>query len=235
MERFNKITSLILVLVCIGALLFGLVFYVVKVGNKEPKIERVIVYTSAVPDSTLAYNYLSKEDADKLIEAVRQYDTQLSEKYQYLIEQKEQDSQLFYWGSLIVGIVVSVVGWFGYQSFSSVEDKAVKAAKDSSEEYLKKNLTTEVANQSKTYFESAASNTLKEKIKNELDGVIQTKVDNLNLAEEVNNLRNEFSKMESNLSKKVEVAVQNQFDTMLENMKSKARSEKKGKSNEGEA
>ena len=235
MERFNKITSLILVLVCIGALLFGLVFYVVKVGIKEPKIERVIVYTSAVPDSTLAYNYLSKEDADKLIEDVRQYDTQLSEKYQYLIEQKEQDSQLFYWGSLIVGIVVSVVGWFGYQSFSSVEDKAVKAAKDSSEEYLKKNLTTEVANQSKTYFESAASNTLKEQIKIDLEGVIQTKINNLSLAEEVSTLRDEFSKMEAKLSKKVEIAVQNQFDTMLENMKSKARSEKKGKSNEGEA
>ena len=58
---------------------------------------------------------------------------------------------------------------------------------------------------------------------------------NGNMYSSDNLYENEFSKMESNLSKKVEVAVQNQFDTMLENMKSKARSEKKGKSNEGEA
>ncbi len=235
MERFNKITSFVLILVCIGTLLFGLVFYVVKVGYKESKIERVIVYTSAIPDSTLAYNYLSKEDVDKLIEDVRKYDAQLSEKYQYLIEQKEKDSKLFYWGSLIVGIVVSVVGWFGYQSFSSVEDEAIKKAKESTEDYLRNNLATEVTNQSKTYFESAASNTLKEQIKNDLEGVIQTKINNLSLTEDVSNLRDDFSKMEAKLSKKVEIAVQNQFDTMLENMKSKARSEKKGQNNEGEA
>ena len=235
MERFNKITSFVLVLVCIGALLFGLVFYVVKVGCKEQKVERILVYTSAVPDSTMAINYISKEQIDSLIKEVRQYDAQLSEKYQYLIEQKEQDSQLFYWGSLIVGIVVSVVGWFGYQSFSSVEEKAIKAAKESSGDYLAKNLTTEVANQSKTYFESTASNTLKDQIKNDLDAVIQTKVDNLNLVDEVNNLKTELSNTKVGINQTVDAAVQAAIEAMLENYRNIARSEKKGKSNEGEA
>lgn len=235
MERFNKITSLVLVLACIGALLFGLVFYVVKVGNNEPKVERVLVYTSAVLDSTLAINYISKEQADMLINDVKQYDAQLSEKYQYLIEQKEQDSQLFYWGSLIVGIVVSVVGWFGYQSFNSVEDKAMKVAKDSSEEYLRKNLTTEVANQSKIYFESVAPQTLKEQIKNDLDAVIQAKVDNLNLTDELNNLKTDLSNTKVGISKKVDEAVQNAIEVMLENYRNIARSEKKSKQNEAEA
>lgn len=123
-----RILSFSIIVACIALLLALLCVMVWRASNNNPDVYRVIVTTDVLPDSLKAYNYMSREQADSLIEVVRSYDEQLTQKYQYLVEQKEQDSQVFYWGSLIVGIVIAVFGWFGFQSFTTIEDKAKSKA-----------------------------------------------------------------------------------------------------------
>lgn len=123
-----KTLSLGIIAVCVIMLLVLVGSMAWKATRNNPVVYRVIVTTDKMPDSLKAYNFIDYTQADSLISAVRVYDEQLTQKYQYLVEQKEQDSQVFYWGSLIVGIVIALFGWFGFQSFTTIEDKAKKKA-----------------------------------------------------------------------------------------------------------
>lgn len=125
-----RILSYGMIVLCFLALLGLLGVMVWRVTNDQPEVYRVVVATDGAPDSLKAYNYLDAEQADSLIGAVKRYDDRLTQKYQCLVEQKEQDSQVFYWGSLIVGVVITVFGWFGFQSFTTIEDKAKRKAKN---------------------------------------------------------------------------------------------------------
>lgn len=177
-KDYVRILSFGIIVTCIALLLALLCVMVWRASNNNPDVYRVIVTTDVLPDSLKAYNYMCREQADSLIEVVRSYDEQLTQKYQYLVEQKEQDSQVFYWGSLIVGVVIAVFGWFGFQSFTTIEDKAKSKADE-----VAKNVARRTAwNETKAFLKDQGMNQIKAAAKDNLqkDAVEKTKMQVVN-------------------------------------------------------
>ena len=183
-----RILSFSIIAVCIVLLLGLLGIMVWRATNNNPDVYRVIVTTDIYPDSLRAYNYIDYDQADSLIKVVKAYDEQLTQKYQYLVEQKEQDSQVFYWGSLIVGIVIAVFGWFVFQSFTTIEDKAKKKAEHvatnvakrtawkETKSFLNDEGKKEISKAAKENLQEDAVNKVKEQVKDELNTIIENRL-----------------------------------------------------------
>lgn len=207
--------SFIIIAVCIGLLLFLLSLMVWRSTNNNPVVYRVIVTTDTSLDSLKTCNYINNEQADSLIIALRAYDEQLTQKYQYLIEQKEKDSQVFYWGSLIVGVVIAVFGWFGFQSFTTIEDKAKmkavsvanRTAWNATKEYLDEEGKNQINEAIKTNLSDDAIKKVKEQVINELNTTIENRLNQHIPSNRVNDLEIRIDEMEKTIVPKIDKAV----------------------------
>lgn len=215
-KDYVRILSFGIIVTCIALLLALLCVMAWRASNNNPDVYRVIITTDVLPDSLKAYNYMSGEQADSLIKIVRNYDEQLTQKYQYLVEQKEQDSQVFYWGSLIVGIVIAVFGWFGFQSFTTIEDKAKSKADE-----VAKNVARRTAwNKTKAFLKDQGKNQIKAAAKENLqkDAVEKTKMQVVNeLNSIIDNRLKQFqsSKKVDELEKRLET-LENSYKPEIE-------------------
>ena len=176
--------SFVIIAICIAMLLGLLLMMAYRATHNNPEVYRVIVSTDMLPDSLKAYNYMDSEQAKSLINAVIAYDEQLSQKYQYLIEQKEQDNQFFHWGSLIVGIVIAVFGWFGFQSFTTIEDKAKKKASSvaqrvawtETKKFLNDEGKKEIDKVAQSNLQEETVNKVKDQVISELNSIIENRI-----------------------------------------------------------
>lgn len=234
-KDYVRILSFGIIVTCIALLLALLCVMVWRASNNNPDVYRVIMTTDVLPDSLKAYNYMSREQADSLIEVVRSYDEQLTQKYQYLVEQKEQDSQVFYWGSLIVGIVIAVLGWFGFQSFTTIEDKAKsmaakvadKVARRIAWKETKRFLEGEGKNQIKTAAKDNLQKDAVEKTKmqvvNELNSIIDNRLKQFQSSKIVNELEKRLETLENSykpeIEKTADAAVKKAFEKYRKPMK----------------
>lgn len=137
----------------------------------KPEVQpiRIEITTS---DSLKMANYLSKEQADSLITIVKRHERELAERYQYALEQKMDQDQYLSFGTFLVGVVLSIFGFFGYKSIKSIEEKANKdaerAAKQTSEDvtksYLDEKLDGKVSIAAEKIFNSVGADTMKAKV-----------------------------------------------------------------------
>lgn len=166
-------TTDIILVACVIAILFVTAFWTCKMCCK-PDVQpvRIEVVTS---DSLSQKNYLSKEQADSLIEVVKHHEQELAERYQYALEQKINQDQYYSLGTFVVGVILSLFGFFGYKSMKSIEEKANKdaerAAKQTSEDvtkdYLTERLQGLVAIAAENIFKSVGAETMKAKVQEE--------------------------------------------------------------------
>ena len=134
----------------------------------KPEVQPIRIEITA-SDSLKKANYLSKEQADSLITIVRRHERELAERYQYALEQKMDQDQYFSFGTFLVGVVLSIFGFFGYKSIKSIEEKANKdaerAAKQTSEDvtksYLDEKLDGKVSIAAEKIFNSIGAETMK--------------------------------------------------------------------------
>lgn len=137
----------------------------------KPEVQPIRIEITA-SDSLKMANYLSKEQADSLISIVRRHERELAERYQYALEQKMNQDQYFSFGTFLVGVILSIFGFFGYKSIKSIEEKANKdaecAAKLTSEEvtksYLDEKLGGKVSIAAEKIFNSIGAETMKAKV-----------------------------------------------------------------------
>lgn len=166
-------TTDIILVACVIAILFVSAFWTCKMCCK-PDVQpvRIEVVTS---DSLCQKNYLSKEQADSLITVVKRHEQELAERYQYALEQKMSQDQYYSLGTFVVGVILSLFGFFGYKSIKSIEEKANKdadrAAKQTSEDvtkgYLNEKLQGMVAIAAEEIFKSHGAETMKAKVQEE--------------------------------------------------------------------
>lgn len=162
-------TDMVLV-ACVIAILFVTAFWVCKMCCK-PDVQPIRIEVVA-SDSLNQKNYLSKEQADSLIAIVKHQEQELAERYQYALEQKMNQDQYYSLGTFVVGVILSLFGFFGYKSIKSIEEKANKdaerAAKQTSEdvtkEYLNEKLQGMVAIAAENIFNSVGAETMKAKV-----------------------------------------------------------------------
>lgn len=214
-----RMLSLGIIALCVIILLALLGTMAWKASIDNPKVFRVVVTTDKLPDSLKACNYIDYAQTDSLISAVRRYDEQLTQKYQYLVEQKEQDSQMFYWGSLIVGIVIAVFGWFGFQSFTTIEDKAKNKASSVAANVAKRtawNETNDFLNQEgKKQINEAAKENLqadvvikvKEQVMDELNTIIENRLDQYLASSKIDDLAQRIESLEKSVIPEIDKAV----------------------------
>ena len=134
----------------------------------KPEIQPIRIEITA-SDSLRMANYLSKEQADSLITIVKRHERELAERYQYALEQKMDQDQYLSVGTFLVGVVLSIFGFFGYKSIKSIEEKANKdaerAAKQTSEDvtksYLDEKLDGKVSIAAEKIFNSIGAETMK--------------------------------------------------------------------------
>lgn len=234
-KDYVRILSFGIIVACIALLLALLCVMAWRASNNNPDVHRVIITTDVLPDSLKAYNYMSREQADSLIEVVRNYDEQLTQKYQYLVEQKEQDSQVFYWGSLIVGIVIAVFGWFGFQSFTTIEDKAKSKADEVAKNVARRTAWNEtkafLKDQGKNQIKAAAKDNLqkdavektKMQVVNELNSIIDNRLKQFQSSKKVDELEKRLETLEKSykpeIEKTADAAVKKAFEKYRKPMK----------------
>ena len=210
-----RVLSFVIIAICIVLLLALLCIMVYRTMRLNPEVHRVIVTTDSLPDSLRAHNSLDYEQADSLIRAIRSYDEQLNQKYQYLIEQKEQNNQIFSWGSLIVGIVVAVFGWFGFQSFSTIEDKAQRKAQSvanrtawkATNQYLKDKAPDQIEDVAKQSLQKKTVEKVKGMVLNELNTIIENRLKLYSPSDRIDAIENRIGTLENSLGARIDDAV----------------------------
>lgn len=163
-------TADIIMVSCVVAILIVSAFWCCRTCIK-PEIQPIRIEITA-SDSLKRANYLSKEQADSLITIVKRHERELVERYQYALEQKMDQDQYLSFGTFLVGVVLSIFGFFGYKSIKSIEEKANKdaerAAKQTSEDvtksYLDEKLDGKVSIAAEKIFNSVGADTMKAKV-----------------------------------------------------------------------
>lgn len=161
-----------------------------------PSVRKVVVETAQV-DSIGAETAYSREQVDSIIKVVRDYDLKLDEKYQYLLEKREDDDRFKTWGALLIGLFVSVLGFFGYKSFKDIKNHSEEIAKAEAHsiagsvairqaeatatlktnEYLEQHLDAKINEAMTAHYNGEATNVLKQRILDELRPVIENLIE----------------------------------------------------------
>ena len=170
-EPSDSTTAEFILISCVLAILFCVCCWVYGAFVKVPSFQpiRIEVVES---DKMLGSNYISKEEADSLISVMKRQERMLEDKYQYALDQKMNEDRYFSIGTFVVGVVISVFGFFGFKSLKSIEEKAkedsqrlaTKISEDVTKEYLKQRLQGLVTIESEKILKSSAAESLKKEI-----------------------------------------------------------------------
>lgn len=134
-------------ILAICALVLIVTLAVVAIVSSCKHVEPQRVELTLVPaDSVSGASQFSKHDdmvmisrckLDSIVARFDAHEAQLAQKYQYVIEKREEEDNYRNIFMLIFGIAVSTVGFFGYRSFADIEKRAMKVAEEKAEEVAK--------------------------------------------------------------------------------------------------
>lgn len=164
--------------------------------TKMPSVRKVIVETAPVDSLGIGAAY-SREQLDSIIDVVKDYELKLDEKYQYLLEKREEDDRFKTWGALLIGLFVSVLGFFGYKSFKDIKNHSEEIAKTEASniagsiatsqaeatatlktnEYLEQHLDAKITEAMTAHYNDEATNVLKRRILDELRPLIDEMIE----------------------------------------------------------
>ena len=77
----------------------------------------------------------------------------LEDKYQYFIEQQSNTQDILTIGGVLLSIIVSLVGFFGYKTMHSIEDKAKKIGEDAAQKSFQNELSSLQNSQNRKFLE----------------------------------------------------------------------------------
>ena len=163
----NIIASIILGLSAI-ILISLLWIWVIKV----PKTDRIPgkITIELHSDSTLV---MSAEDRTVIIDSLntimQRREQLLANKYQYVIEKRAIEDSLFSIGSILVGIIIAILGFFGFKSFQTIEEKAHQIAKETAKTTAKETAKSTAEDVAKI----EAQNYLNKNIRSNVNSAIQ--------------------------------------------------------------
>lgn len=134
-------------ILAICALVLIVTLAVVAIVSSCKHVEPQRVELTLVPaDSVSGASQFSKRDdmvmisrckLDSIVARFDAHEAQLAQKYQYIIEKRDEEDNYRNIFMLIFGIAVSTVGFFGYRSFADIEKRAMKVAEEKAEEVAK--------------------------------------------------------------------------------------------------
>lgn len=170
----------------LGVLIVGLfvcvtVFIVSAIVKQRPIVEHH-VYVCEKRDSLGDTTVYEKEAIDSLVMSVAAHDRDLAEKYQYAIEERSNEDYARSFIVIVVGVLISVLGFFGYKSFKDIKEHGKQISKDASEKEarltVKRILPDMIKNEITREFEGQTVKTLEERLHNSLTIELQKYADN---------------------------------------------------------
>ena len=172
----NIIASIILGLSAI-ILISLLWIWVIKV----PKTDRIPgkITIELHSDSTLV---MSAEDRTVIIDSLntimQRREQLLANKYQYVIEKRAIEDSLFSIGSILVGIIIAILGFFGFKSFQTIEEKAHQIAKETAKMTAKDTAKSAAKETAKMTAKETANSAAKETAKYTAEEVAKIETQN---------------------------------------------------------
>lgn len=127
MKRLNEVLASLLLFLCFGALIYALVCVL---PARMPKTELHKFQYVITVDSTGMMSDMARRQADSLIIAVKHHERQIAQHYDYVLQQQEDSQTWLSFGGIVLSIVISVFGFFGFKNYKSIEEKAVEVAED---------------------------------------------------------------------------------------------------------
>lgn len=169
----------VVLLLCSVALVCALVLYAFRINHTTQHL--TIEYTITT-DSLGHVSKESRELADSVINEMKRQEHLLEDKYEYVINQQSNAQDMLAIGGILLGIIVSIVGFFGYSTMQSIEEKATTIATDAADKACLKKLNDLQDKKFKEYLEDNAKPEVDKQIKEAI--INQTKeltslIDNL--------------------------------------------------------
>ena len=160
-----KIWAKIILAVCSLALVGVLVRYAFAINHTTNHY--TIEYTITT-DSLGHVSTESRARADSIIHEIQKQEHLLEDKYEHVIDQQSNTQDLFAIGGVLLGIIVSIVGFFGYSTMQSIEEKAESKANDAAKEAYNKTIKSMQEKGFKEYLENNAKPEVDKKIQEAL-------------------------------------------------------------------
>ena len=183
----------------LGVLIVGLfvcvtVFVVCTIVKQRPLVEHhVYMYERA--DSVGDTVVYEKAAIDSLVMCVAAHDRDLAEKYQYAIEERSNEDYARSFVVIVVGALISVLGFFGYKSFKDIKEHGKQISKDASEKEarltVKKILPDMIKQEITREFEGQTIKTLEERLHDSLTMELQKYTDDA-INERTNDIEKKF-------------------------------------------
>lgn len=127
----------LLLFLCAVALLLGLVLYATGMKHTTNRTEITFMVKA---DSTGMVTPETRAMADSIVGVLTKDEQLLADKYQYVIDQQAKTQDFLAIGGILLGIIVSIVGFFGYDKMQAIEDKAKDLAESSAKKAFSEEL-----------------------------------------------------------------------------------------------
>lgn len=142
-KNINEFAATIILVLCIISLLFAFITYV-KTSSKAIT-QHEYTYTIKV-NSSGTVTPASQVQIDSIKESIKSQEHLIKDHYDYLLEQREKSENLLTTGGIIISIILSIFGFFGYKSFKSIEEEAMEQAKKIAQNTAENIATTKAKN-----------------------------------------------------------------------------------------
>lgn len=202
-ESLNNYLASFLLVFCSVVLVILLCFHSCNYSKNQvlPQKVNIEVYN----DATLKNNTkLNKDLSDSLTRIITEHEQLLANHYNKILEEKETDNKILSLGGLVIGIIISILGFFGFKSFQSIEDKAKdtaeenagKVAKSMAKNYLEENLDSGIEKVIRENFQ----NSIVQKLRDEVNRNFKRRFDELDdLSNSVTSLEKHIDDLEKDL------------------------------------
>lgn len=154
---YNEIAATILLFFCAVSVVVAIVIF--AIGSKREVVKHEYTYTIKV-DSAGNVTPAAQLQVDSMISTIKQHEHLIQDRYDYVLEQRENSQDYLTVGGIFVTVILSIFGFFGYKSFKSIEEDAKSSAKK-----IAADKAEEIANEKATDVATKLNNRLNNELK----------------------------------------------------------------------
>ena len=162
---YNEIAAT--VILTISAICVVVAIVIFAIGSKREVIKHEYTYTIKV-DSTGNVTPTAQLQLDSMISTIKHHEHLIQDRYDYVLEQRENSQDYLTVGGIFVTVILSIFGFFGYKSFRNIEEDAKASAKK-----IAADKAEEIANEKATNVATKLNNSLNNELKKEQQKILR--------------------------------------------------------------
>lgn len=127
----NKMAAWILFL-CIVVAAVTVAFFSLDraILNEEKEVKISYVFQT---DTLGTVTPQSRALADSVLYEMSKHEQRIADKYEYIIEQRSNIEDYLTWGGILITVVISIFGFFGYKSLHDIQERILKHVEPSAQ------------------------------------------------------------------------------------------------------